>query len=120
MAHPFVHVELNTTDVDASKKFYGELFGWGLNDQAMPAGTYTLIDVGEGTAGGIVKQMAPGAPSSWVPYVLVDDIEAATKKAQSLGAKLVVDVTDIGTGTFSILVDPAGAPLGLWKAGGRG
>ena len=28
MANPFVHVELNTTDVDKAKKFYGRLFDW--------------------------------------------------------------------------------------------
>ncbi len=115
MAHPFVHVELNATNVGAAKTFYGSLFGWGLKDETMPIGAYTMIDVGEGTAGGILKQMIPGAPSSWVPYVLVDDIEAHTKKAESLGASVMVPVTDVGMGKLSIVSDPVGAPLGLWQ-----
>ena len=32
MANPFVHVELNTTDVSRAKAFYGKLFDWKLED----------------------------------------------------------------------------------------
>lgn len=60
--------------------------------------------------------MAPGAPSSWLAYVIVDDINASTALAKSLGAKVVTDVTEIpGMGWFSIIVNPTGAALGLWK-----
>ena len=56
MAHPFVHVELYTSDLAKAKSFYGKLFGWKLSDMPIPAeggsGTYTMIDVGEGTGGG--------------------------------------------------------------------
>ena len=55
MANPFVHVELNTTDVPKAKAFYGNLFGWKLEDLPMPGGTYTMIRVGEGTGGGITQ-----------------------------------------------------------------
>jgi predicted enzyme related to lactoylglutathione lyase len=49
--------------------------------------------------------------------VLVDDIEAATKKAKSLGATVMKEVTEVmGMGWLSIIVDPTGAALGLWKA----
>ena len=116
MANPFVHVELASTDVEKSRRFYGQLFGWKLEDMPMPEGTYTLIDVGEGTGGGMMKQMIPGAPSMWMAYVLVDDIKASTKQAQSLGAKVMKDVTEVpGMGWLSIFTDPAGAMLGLWQ-----
>jgi predicted enzyme related to lactoylglutathione lyase len=75
-----------------------------------------MIGVGEGTGGGMMKQMIPGAPSSWLAYVGVDDIETATKKAKSLGATVMKDVTEVpGFGWLSIIVDPTGAMLGLWK-----
>jgi predicted enzyme related to lactoylglutathione lyase len=117
MANPFVHVELNTTDINKAKTFYGKLFDWKLEDMPMGADSYTMIKVGEGTGGGMMKQMVPGAPSAWLAYVNVDDINAATKKAKSLGATIVKDVTEVmGAGWLSIIVDPTGAPLGLWKA----
>jgi predicted enzyme related to lactoylglutathione lyase len=63
-----------------------------------------------------MKQLIPGASSSWLAYVQVDDIAKATKKAKSLGAKIMKDVTKVpGMGSLSIIVDPTGAPLGLWK-----
>ncbi|HEY3204499.1 MAG TPA: VOC family protein [Thermoanaerobaculia bacterium] len=117
MANPFVHVELDTTDVDKAKAFYRGLFDWKLEDTDVGGGvTYTIINVGEGTGGGMVKQMIPGGSSAWLPYVAVDDINAATKKAKELGAKIMRDVTPVtDMGWLSILVDPTGAMLGLWQ-----
>ena len=116
MANPFVHVELATTDIAKAKQFYGGLFGWKLSDMPMPEGTYTMIDVGEGTGGGMMKNPMPGAPSMWMAYVNVDDIQAATKKAKSLGANVMKGVTEVpDMGWFSIITDPTGAMLGLWQ-----
>ena len=116
MANPFVHVELSTTDLGKAKKFYGKLFDWKMQDIPMPQGSYTMIDVSEGTGGGMMKQLMPGAPSAWLPYVLVDDIKVATKKAKSLGATVMKDVTEVmNMGWLSIITDPTGAALGLWQ-----
>ena len=114
MANPFVHVELNTTDLGKAKEFYGALFDWKMED--VPNMDYTVINVGEGTGGGMMKHPVPGAPSSWLAYVAVEDIHAATAKAQSLGASVAKDVTEIpGVGWFSVIIDPTGAPLALFK-----
>jgi predicted enzyme related to lactoylglutathione lyase len=117
MANPFVHVELSTTDLDKAKSFYQSMFDWQLNEVDVGGGmTYTLIGVGEGTGGGMMKQMVPGAPSSWLAYVQVDDIEAATAKAKSLGATIMRDVMEVmDAGWLSIIIDPTGACLGFWK-----
>jgi len=112
--NPFCHVELNTTDVKKAKDFYSQLFNWELED--IPDGSYTMIRVGEGTGGGIMKHPIPGAPSFWLAYVLVEDIQAATKKAKALGATVMRDVTEIpGFGSFSVIADPTGAHFALWK-----
>ena len=117
MSNPFVHVELHTTDLARAKEFYGKLFEWKLEDAPMADGTsYTLIGVGQGTGGGMMRQPQPGAPSAWLPYVAVEDVDAATRKARSLGANVTVEPTDIpGVGRFSVVVDPAGAPVALFK-----
>jgi len=116
MANPFVHVELQTTDVEKAKSFYATLFDWKLEDIPMSNGAYTMIGVGEGTGGGMMRNPAPGAPSAWLPYVLVDDIVAATEKAKSLGATVIIDVMEVmDAGSLSIFADPTGATLGLWK-----
>src|SRR5580698_7617011 len=99
MDNPFCHVELASTDVSKAKNFYSTPF--------KPEG---------GPGGGMMQHPVPGAPSAWLAYVLVDDVAAATKKAASLGAQVMRDVTEVmGMGSLSIIIDPTGAALGLWQ-----
>jgi predicted enzyme related to lactoylglutathione lyase len=59
----------------------------------------------------------PGQPSVWIPYVEVADVRAKTEKARSLGGTVVKDVTEVmDMGTFSIVLDPTGAAVGLWQS----
>jgi len=52
----------------------------------------------------------------WLAYVNVDDIAGSTAKAESLGATIIRDITEVpGIGWFSIIMDPTGAGLALWK-----
>jgi predicted enzyme related to lactoylglutathione lyase len=115
MANPFVHVELTTGDLESSRAFYGKLFDWKFDTVPMdPSGPYTLIKVGEGTGGGMFEMA--DAPPMWLPYVLVDDIEAATAKARSLGARLIRENVEVkGVGWLTIFTDPQGAMLALWQ-----
>jgi predicted enzyme related to lactoylglutathione lyase len=116
MTNPFVHVELMATDVARAKSFYAKLFGWQLEDMDMGDMAYTMIKVGEGTGGGILKNPVPDTPSMWVPYVDVDDLEAATEKAKRLGGKVMKEITEVkGHGRFTIVTDPNGTMLGLWQ-----
>ncbi len=119
VGNPFVHVELNTSDPEKAKAFYSKLFDWQLEDMPNPAppdGAYTVVKVGEGTGGGIMKQV-PGGPTGWLAYVSVEDVSAATQKAKSLGGKIMKDVTEVpGMGWFSFFEDPTGAVLGLWQS----
>jgi hypothetical protein len=118
MGNPFVHIELSTTDIGKAKTFFGELFDWKLDDHDMGGGMiYTIINVGDGTGGGMMTHPMPGAPSMWLPYVLVDDIRASTEKAKSLGANVLREVAEVpNMGWFSLITDPTGAVLGLWQA----
>ena len=118
MPNPFCHMELHSTDLAKSKDFYTKLFDWKLED--MPDGSYTMIRVGEGTGGGMMKAPMPGTPSAWLAYVLVDDIVASTQKAKSLGAKVLMDVTDaMGHGRFSVFTDPTGAHFAMFQPAQR-
>jgi uncharacterized protein len=118
MGNPFVHVELHSPDPAKAKAFYSKLFDWKLEEMPNPATPdhgYTLIRVGEGTGGGIMKQV-PGGPSGWYAYVAVEDIHASTRKAQELGAQLMKDVSEVPEmGWFSFIRDPTGAVLALWQ-----
>src|SRR5689334_17923726 len=104
MGNPFVHGELMANDVGKAKSFYGQLFDWKLEDKDMGDKIYTLINVGEVTGGGLMKNPMPNASSLWVPYVHVDDVKAATKKAKPLGATVMKDVSEVpDMGSFSVI-----------------
>jgi predicted enzyme related to lactoylglutathione lyase len=116
MANPFVHVELQTKDLAKAKDFYGKLFGWKLEDIPITSGTYTMINVGEGTGGGMFANPDPKVPPHWLAYVGVDDIVASTNKARELGANVVQDVMEIENyGWLSVIIDPTGAAIAMWK-----
>src|SRR5277367_500572 len=117
MDNPFCHVELASTDVTKAKSFYSSLFNWKISDTDMGGGMiYSTFKAEGGPGGGMMQHPVPGAPSAWLPYVLVDDINVATKKAAGLGAKVMRDVQEVPhMGWFSIIIDPTGAPLGLWQ-----
>ena len=120
MANPFVHVELHTNDLNKAKTFYSRLFGWKLQELPMPGpssgGTYVMIAVGEGTGGGMMKAEPPGSPPRWQAYVGVDDVAQTTRNARELGAKVMMDNTEVGDFVYMIvIVVPTGATIALWE-----
>lgn len=118
MANPFVHIELQTSGLAKAKGFYSRLFDWKLEDIPAPGGDmpYTMINVGEGTGGGMFASPDPKIPPHWQAYVGVDDIEASTLKARDLGATVLQDVMQIGDyGRLSVIRDPTGAVIAMWQ-----
>ena len=116
--------ELSTTDDDAAIKFYTELLGWEMKRSNMPPCegsegppmVYNEIVVEGRHIGGIYK-MGPefgGAPSHWMAYVAVDDVDAKAAQVAELGGKVCVPPTDIpNTGRFCVINDPTGATISL-------
>lgn len=118
MANPFVHIELQTKDLTKAKEFYSRLFDWKLEDIPAPGGDtpYTLINVGEGTGGGMFANPDPNVPPHWLAYVGVEDIEASTLRARELGATVLQGVMQVGDyGWLSVIRDPTGAVIAMWK-----
>ena len=65
------------------------------------------------------EQKKMGVPPYWMSNVQVPDVDAATNKAKSLGAKVYVPPSDIPKiGRFSVIADPQGASLALFKPEG--
>ncbi len=114
----FVWDELMTTDIEAAKSFYGEVYGWKTRDMDMGEMTYTMfMRAGEvDTAGGMNRPPGVEAPPHWLSYVATEDVDKSAAKAKELGANLFVEPRDIPTvGRFAVVQDPAGAVFGLFK-----
>lgn len=105
--------ELLSTDVEASKQFYASLFGWGA--ASFTGGMdYTLFKSDDKDAGGLMKVPQPGMPAQWLPYVVVEDVDASAKKVADLGGQVMAPPFDIPTiGRIAVLIDPQGAAIGI-------
>lgn len=114
-------VQLNATDTAKAKAFYPAVVGWKVQNDPMPdamgGGEYTTWLKADGPAGGMMAMPAnTPAPSHWLSYFAVTDVDATTAKATTLGAQVFVAPTDIpGTGRFSVLADGQGATFALIK-----
>jgi uncharacterized protein len=116
-AGEFCWDELVCNDPAKLLGFYKEIFGWSTKSMDMgPMGTYYVLERGDKQAGGVIKKPMKEAPTAWLHYVAVDSVDASTKKAEGLGAKVILPATDIpNIGRFSILADPQGATFALFK-----
>jgi len=113
MSQLFVFHDVRTTDLPASRRFYTELFGWPVTDT--PAGP--MLGDQDGLWGGFTP--LPDGDSrhpQWIPYVAVTDVDAATKRAVELGARIVKPRTDLPPGSVVVIDEPGGATLALWQA----
>jgi predicted enzyme related to lactoylglutathione lyase len=117
----FVWHELMTTDMEAAKAFYGSVVGWGTQDTPMPGMNYSLFMLGDTHVAGLMnlpeEACRMGAPPSWIGYVAVDDVDASAEQAKRLGGVVHVPPRDIpDVGRFSVIADPQGATLALFRS----
>jgi predicted enzyme related to lactoylglutathione lyase len=110
MSNKITWLEIASTDIPASAKFYEDLFDWPIvRDEQMD---YTMTDLGRGETGvgfAPVDEAQGVAPGSVLVYVDVADVDAAISRAKELGAPIVLDKTEIPTvGWMAIFDDPGG------------
>lgn len=116
MAYPVTHFEVNARDAKAMQRFYGDLFGWGI-DTNNPM-DYGMIDTkakGRGINGGIG---ATQNGRSWVTfYVETSSIDDTLGKVERLGGKTVMPKMDMGPeGEYGLFSDPEGNVIGLYRS----
>jgi len=115
MGAPFVWFDLTADDGRTVVEFYQGLFGWPVSPGA---GDYTgwFTDGGQPWAGTIAAGAVPAG--RWVPYVVVDDLDAAAKQAVALGGRVVRDKTTGPAGTSVLVADPGDGLIALFVPAG--
>ena len=120
-----VWLELTTNDVAAAQDFYHGLFGWTFSEPHPELGGYIDIEADGSSLGGLMSsadmECPEGGeiPNSWDVYLAVSSVDAAVAQAQSAGARVLTGPHDAGdSGRFAMVLDPSGAPIGLWEATG--
>ena len=111
MTNDVNYFEIGSPDPEASKAFYGGLFGWTVGEPSMPA-RYSMVNEGRG---GLWDTSEMGAANWAIFYVQVEDVHAAIDRAQQLGAAVVVPFVNNGGIEFAHLTDPQGNRFGIWR-----
>jgi predicted enzyme related to lactoylglutathione lyase len=114
----FCWVDLATTDPTGAKAFYGELFGWEVED--MPAGegaTYTMLSLdGDYVCALYEMDTEQGATPHWLSYVSVESADATAARARELGGTVYGEAFDVlDAGRMAVIQDPTGATFAVWE-----
>jgi predicted enzyme related to lactoylglutathione lyase len=117
--------ELATSDFAGAFLFYQTLFGWHVvNDMDMGPGmgTYRLFaaeGMTEAFGGMYTKPPQPERPASWLPYIKVANVKAATEAAKKLGATVFHGPAQVpGGGWITMAADPQGAAFAVHSTPG--
>jgi predicted enzyme related to lactoylglutathione lyase len=113
LSSPFVWFHHNGSKSNDTQKFLSSLLG--LQVTGGPGGmTMLATDAGPFAAlGG--QQERYGDCDEWIPFVAVEDVDAAAERALALGAQLLRAKSRGPAGEFAVVRDPGGAALALWK-----
>jgi uncharacterized protein len=114
-------VDSGQPDPDAAAAFYGDLFGWELED-TMPAGSpgkYYMARLrgGDVAAIGSLPEGAP-AVATWKTYIQVASADETAAKVREAGGQVLAEPFDVfEAGRMAMFADPEGAVFGVWQPG---
>jgi predicted enzyme related to lactoylglutathione lyase len=113
-----IWVDLSTSDQDAGRRFYQELFGWTSDEPAGPEfGGYAMFRSGGKVVAGSGPVMEGGHPA-WNTYLRSTDAAATAQKVRDAGGEVVVEPMAIPeAGTMAVFKDPTGAYISIWQDG---
>jgi predicted enzyme related to lactoylglutathione lyase len=110
--HSINYIELPLADVEATKAFYGRVFGWTFHDYGPDYQSFS----GAAVDGGFNREAVASAPGSGVLVVLYsNDLEATLKAARSAGARILKEPFSFPGGRRFHFVDPNGTEIAVWS-----
>lgn len=115
-------VDVATTDAEAAREFYGQLFGWEFDIGGPESGNYTnCLLRGHRVAG--LMELTPemksgGVPPVWTTYLKTEDVEDTAARIIAAGGQLMLPPMDaMDYGRMTVGIDTTGAAIGFWQPG---
>jgi predicted enzyme related to lactoylglutathione lyase len=106
-----------TSDVDGSRQFYSELFGWEAQEPSPEFGGYFMFTRdGVPVAGGMGDMGEARADNTWKVYLATDDMARTLQSAEAEGGQVLLPAMPVADlGVQAVVLDPTGVPLGVWE-----
>jgi uncharacterized protein len=110
-------LDVSLPDLEAGKRFYGELFGWTFPPGPdAPAYAEALSDGSRVAA--LVAKRDGRMPTAWGVYFATPDAADAARRVVAAGGRMVREPVPVGRlGVVALAADPGGAVFGLWQEG---
>lgn len=112
--------ELATTDVDAARAFYTQLFGWEESSMEMGEGSTYWMFTNQGRMNGgawdMTGSLPEGTPSHWMVYFHVEDRDATVAAVTAAGGSVLGEPFETGMGPMAVFADPFGATFSVIQA----
>jgi predicted enzyme related to lactoylglutathione lyase len=109
--------ELGTSDLEAAKRFYADVFGWRPEtDPREEAGGYTIAHLGDAPVAALSPLYQEGQPVAWNVSFAVPYADAAAAAVRAAGGAVLLEPADVfDHGRFAVVADPGGAVFQLWQ-----
>ena len=106
-------------DIDAAKRFYGNVLGWTFIDTEPGFGSYVMCLKNDKTVAALTPPMsAVGGPPVWNTYLKTSDANTTAQRAEPAGGKLLMGTVELpNLGRKLLGLDPGGAAFGAWEPG---
>ena len=112
------YIEIPTDNVEETKSFYSNMFGWEYEQTAeeggeVEGGNYWYIK-----NAGLKGAITPKRENNQTPtfYIMVESIDDFIAKSQKQGAKIIVNKKEISEGFYATLQDKQKNTFGLWQS----
>lgn len=120
-----VHFEIPSDDIERTKVFYKELFGWNIemwpgSENAAEGMEYLMITTtdekgNKSLTGGMMKRQNP-QQQGITNYIDVNSVDEYSTKIEKLGGKVVVPKMPVaGMGYFAVCLDTENNSFGIWE-----
>lgn len=110
-------IDLTTSDVEASRRFYSEVFGWVAEEPRPEFGGYFQFTKNGIPVAGCMSAMADmPVKDQWMTHLCTDDVQRTLKDAADQGGVVAFGPDPVGDlGYMSMVIDPSGAAIGAWQ-----
>jgi hypothetical protein len=120
-----VHFEIPSDDMERSKRFYNELFGWNIekwpgSENMLDGMEYWMItttdDKGnKSLTGGMMNRQNP-QQQGITNYIGVKSVQEHSSKVEQFGGKVIMHKTPVpGMGYFAVCTDTENNAFAIWE-----